>query len=162
MARTSTERMRAKRERETKERKTLEDSTYPYLQNRFEKCEFSDFDLPLALAGFEPPDFSDGRDPKEFALEGTTGLEDPFPGAKGAVGRAEVIVDCLLDAAKELAQIINRYKREEVKTRLAEIETSETIDRTTAINEAIKLNKILDLLNKRDRQDLPRWKVTGV
>ncbi|AWZ22293.1 Hypothetical protein RAK1035_3586 [Roseovarius sp. AK1035] len=101
-------------------------------------------------------------------IDGASEEDDPFPGAKGAVGRAEVIVDYLLDAAWSLADALNRYKREEIEARLAELENSDDADTATAtatatvIKEAVRLSKILDQLNKRVRRDFPQWKVTGV
>lgn len=168
MTTTSTERMRRKKEREAAEHRAAPDSTYPYLREPFSKFlehegNYQSVEIALGLIGFEAPLIEDERDPEDFALEEViAGVENPFPGAKGAVGRAEVMVDCLLDAAMELAGVVNTYKRREIKARLAELEHSETADRATAINEAVKLNKILDLLEKRVRRDFPQWKVTGV
>lgn len=173
MAMTAAERKRLQRERDKKreeeERHELEDSTYPFLKVPFGewwKYESSfqkgDFDLPLELAGIQPPNFSDERDPKEFVINDATDLDDPFPGAKGAVGRAEVMIDCLLDAARELATVLNSYKRSEIEARLAELENSNADDAALIIKEAVQLNKILDQLKKRVRQDFPQWKVTGV
>ena len=105
----------------------------------------------------------DERDPVAFALEEVVaGVENPFPGAKGAIGRAEVIIDCLVDAASELAGVVNNYKRHEIESRLSELESSSEADRATAMKEAVRLNKMLDQLSKRVRRDFPQWKVTGV
>ncbi|WP_026759186.1 hypothetical protein [Sediminimonas qiaohouensis] len=173
MAMTPAERKKAQREREREASLVAPESTKPYLKRLFseaweESAQSSDFALPLELAGIEPPTFEDERNPEEVSRDneatgiGSEGYEDVFVGYDGAIGRAEVTIGSLLDAAQELAGIVNRYKREEIKARLAELENSETIDRATMINEAVKLNKILDLLDKRDRRDLPRWRVTGV
>lgn len=122
-----------------------------------------DFDLALSLAGIPAPEFEDNRGPEEFVLNGVTDdVDDPFGGAEGSVGRAEVMVGCLIDAASALAELINEYKQQEIQARLAELERSDATDKATAINEAVKLNKMLDLLNKRVRKDFPQWKVTGV
>ncbi|MCW1919959.1 hypothetical protein NX862_14455 [Rhodobacter sp. KR11] len=125
----------------------------------------TDFDLYLALAGVEAPTFDDDRGPEEFVLNGATvGVHEPFPGAAGSLGRAEVMVGCLLDAAAELASLVGEYKTLEIKARLAEIEASDLSDTETkkaALKEATRLNKMLDQLNKQVRWTLPQWKVTG-
>lgn len=167
MAKTSTERMREKKERDEKERRELEDSTYPYLRRPFsdwvnQDWAYAEFLTPFDLIGSKPPLFDDERGPHECMSLGASEDEDPFPGAKGAVGRAEVIVDYMLDAIWALSDALNRYKREEIEAQLAELETSDETDKATAIKEAVRLNKMLDQLNKRVRRDFPQWKVTGV
>ena len=99
----------------------------------------------------------------DFVLEDAMqGVENPFEGVEGAIGRAEVTIGCLIDAAAELAAIVNRYKRQELEARLAELESSTEIDRAEAMKEAVRLNKMLDLLNKQVRRAFPQWGVTGV
>jgi hypothetical protein len=124
---------------------------------------FTDFDFSLALIGIHAPWFKDERGPEEFVLnDATEGVENPFSGAQGAIGRAEITIGCLIDAAATMAGIVNRYKQQEIKTRLTELESSETADRATAMSEAVKLNKMLDQLDKQVRWSFPQWKVTGV
>ncbi|MEQ8899272.1 MAG: hypothetical protein RID23_19495 [Roseovarius sp.] len=165
---TSAERMRRKREREVAEHRAAPDSTLPYLRETFSdflerEGNYQNVEIALGLAGFEAPLIDDERDPEAFALEeAVAGVDNPFPGSKGALGRAQVIIECLIDAASELANVVNNYEREQLEARLAELESSDTTDKATAINEAVKLNKMLDLLNKRVRKDFPQWKVTGV
>lgn len=168
MALTPAEKQKAYRERQSEERKLALDSTLPYLKQTFsefaeEHSGFSDFEIPLGLAGIEAPTFFDERDPIEFADPlAIHNVEDPFPGAKGSVGRAEVIIDCLIDAATELAHKLNAYKCEELTARLAELESADTLDRAEAMQEAVRLNKILDQLDKQVRRNFPQWKVTGI
>lgn len=168
MAKTSTERMREKKERDERERKALSDATYPYLKETFSEFlkhegNYSSVQQVLELAGVDAPEISDERDPIEVASEhAIAGVEDAFPGAKGAVGRAEVFMDCLVSAAVEMSVVINNYKRQEIEARLAELENSDTTDRATAMKEAVKLNKILDQLNKQVRWTFHQWKVTGI
>ncbi|AGI66784.1 hypothetical protein OAN307_c10790 [Octadecabacter antarcticus 307] len=171
MVKTAVERKRLQRERDREQREKmrhiLRDSTYPYLKRTFsdlanEEGGFSDIEIPLLVAGIQPPTFFDERGPEECALDGVTdGVDNPYLGAEGAIGRAEVIVDCLLDAALELSGIVNSYKRQELEARLRELESSDTTDRATAMKDAVKLNKILDQLNKKVRRSFPEWKVTG-
>ncbi|WP_152541126.1 hypothetical protein [Sulfitobacter noctilucae] len=168
MAKTSTERMQAKKEREEAARRAAEDSTYPYLKETFSEFlkhegNYSSVEIALGLAGIEAPLIEDEMGPENFALEDViAGVDDPFPGAKGAIGRAEIMIDCFIDAAMELANVVQNYKRQEIEARLAELENSEKADRATAMKEAVKLTKILDQLDKQVRRSFPQWKVTGI
>jgi hypothetical protein len=116
-----------------------------------------------ALAGFTLPPFENERDPHDFVIDRELfGDEDLFDGARGALGRAEISIGVLMDAAVVLAKAVNRFKKSEIEARLAELENSETADRATAMKEAVKLNKILDQLDKQVRRSFPQWKVTGI
>lgn len=173
MALTEAEKKRAQRARKEAEHKAQQDNTFPYLKRTFselsdETAGFTDFEMALELAGIEPPRFEDERGPAEFTVNREAigvdlyGIENIYPGAEGAIGRAEVIIGCLIDAAAELADEVNNYKRHEIENRLAELESPDTADRATAMSEAVKLNKILDQLDKQVRRSFPQWKVTGV
>lgn len=173
MAKTSTERMREKKEREAKTHLGSGELTYPFLTKTFSKLYdetggFSNFEMYLELAGIEPPRFEDERGPAEFTVNREAigvdlyGVENIYPDAEGAIGRADTIIGCLLDAAVELAEIVNNYKRREIEARLVALENLDTADRATAMNEAVKLNKILDQLNKQIRKSFPEWRVTGI
>ncbi len=168
MGMTEAEKKQLQRERKRAEHKANSDSCYPYLKETFSEfleheANYSNVEIALGLAGIEAPLIEDERDPGEFALkEVIAGVENPFPGAQGAIGRAEVLVDCLLDAATEMAVVINNYKRQEIQRRLKELETSTEIDTITKMNEAVKLNKLLEGLDKHVRRSLPQWKITGV
>lgn len=71
MAKSSTERMRDKKERERKEQLVAAESTNPYIKKLFSEVwnddilRFSDFNMYLELAGIEPPTFEDERNPEE-------------------------------------------------------------------------------------------------
>lgn len=146
------------------------------------------FDCYLALAGYEAPDFSDDKGPEAHALEhAIAGLDDPFgfvrraeerqrrggkvpfeefrnPSA-GALERAEVLIGCFTDAAWSLAKIVSDYKKKEIKARIAEVEASDLSDptaRKAAMAEIVRLNKVLDQLEKQVRYTLPQWEVRGV
>lgn len=125
----------------------------------------SDFHLPLELAGIEPPVLSDDSGPEDHVKNGATdGVESPFGEAEGSLGRAVVIVECLIDAARELADIINKYQRREIAAQVAEIECADVANpqiRKAAQAEAARLNKMLDQLDKQVRWTFPQWKVTG-
>lgn len=134
----------------------------------FEPYRFgSDFDLTLTIAGIETPVFKDDLG----ALEHTS-YPDPdtlasdalVNKAKNSLGRAELIVEHLAHAAADLAGWINSYKRSEIKLRLQEIEERDLSDpneRKAALQEATRLNKMLDQLGKQVRWTFPQWKVTG-
>lgn len=168
MAMTNAEKKQAQRDREEAARRAAEDSTYPYLKETFSEflfheSNYSNVEIALGLAGIEAPLIENEQGPEVFALEDViAGVENPFPGASGAIGRAEITIDCLVDAAMELAIVVRNYKRQEIEARLAELENSETADRATAMKEAVKLNKILDQLDKQVRRSFPQWKVTGI
>lgn len=174
MAMTPAERKRLQRERdreksrEEERRRATQEVTYPYLKRKFSELAndnggFTEFELPLWIAGIDAPTFFDERGPIVFVLEDAMqGVENPFEGVDGAIGRAEVTIGCLIDAAIELAGVVNSYKQQELETRLAELESSTEADRATAMKEAVRLNKMLDQLEKQVRRSFPQWKVTGV
>ena len=124
---------------------------------------YSDVDLCLALTGIQMPEFIDDRGPEEFVLnDATEGVEDPFDGASGSLGRAEVMVGCLISAAVELSSTINTYKRMEIKDRIAELEQSDITDpktRKRVLTEIVRLNKMLEALDKEVRWTFSQWKI---
>lgn len=126
---------------------------------------FPDFEMVLSLAGIPAPEFDDERGPEEFALNDVTvGMDEPFGTATGAIGRAEVIVGCLIDAASTLAQVINTYKREEIGRRIAELESENRAtqeERAAAMHEAVKLHEMMGRLEKQVRRNFPQWKIAG-
>lgn len=116
-----------------------------------------------SLAGFALPPFEDERDPEDYVLDREAHCDgDLFGDAKGALGRAEATIGILQDVALLVAQSVNDYKRAEITARLTELESSDTTDRATAMQEAVKLNKMLDQLKKQVRRTFPQWKVTGI
>lgn len=123
-------------------------------------------DEALALAGIQVPHLEDDRGPLEFTINDVTvGVDEPFPDTPAnSLGRAEIILGCLISAAVEVAHSINSYKREEIKTRIKEIEESDLSDpkeKKAALAEIVRLNKMLDRLDKQVRWTFPQWKVTG-
>ncbi len=172
MALTPAEKQRAYRERQ-KEKKEKElkkggDAAADLFRTPFSEWEkrhgkVLDLIEYTSLAGFELPLIEDERDPEEFVIDRDAhGDGDLFDDAKGALGRAEITIGVLVDTAMLLAEAVNLYKREEIEARLAELESSDTADRATAMKEAVRLNKMLDQLNKQVRRSFPQWKVTGV
>ena len=75
------------------------------------------------------------------------------------------MIDLLLEAASELANIVNRYKRDELAARRKEIEESDLSDpeeRRTAIDNITQITRIEAELSKNVRQTLPIWKIKGL
>ncbi|WP_028717161.1 hypothetical protein [Paracoccus sp. J39] len=121
----------------------------------------------LELAGITAPLFEDDRGPEAYTLDDLDELEAKFVFGEDSgtsLGRAEVMIGCLIKAAEGLADEVNTYKRTEIKARLAEIEASDLSDpakKKAALKEATRLNKMLDQLDKQVRWTFPAWKVTG-
>jgi hypothetical protein len=171
MALTPAEKQRAYRERQKKiKRANLKSGSLEAAQ--VSKRLFSDtfqsdpnaaeFELALGIIGMVAPAFDDERGPTETALSETIdGVIDPFGNAYGALGRAEVTIGCLIDAAVILAGIVNTHLKIEINDRLAELEDPQCADRATAIKEAVELNKMLDRLDTQVRWTFPQWKVAG-
>lgn len=128
----------------------------------------SDFNVALDLAGIETPQFDDDLGPEHHTRDvGAPPKGDfgyPFGDAERSLGRAEVMVGCLITAAADLARQVNAYKRQEINARIAEIEGSDLSApeaKKAALQEAARLNKMLDQLDKQVRWTFPQWKVTG-
>ncbi|MFP1634137.1 hypothetical protein ACLB6G_20600 [Zhengella sp. ZM62] len=152
MALTNAERQRRHYERRKQAMRLPGDDTSPIQKMPF--FEFfgsdpnaSEFVIPLRLANIEPPVFEDDKGaafPDDLA-----GLD--LPSASNSVERAELIVDCLLDAAAGLAGVINRYKKQEIDRGLASNESGD----------ASHLMKLREHLDRNARWTLPQWKVKG-
>lgn len=163
------ERKKQKRQDDLK-RPARPQSESPFQQPFFEALEndgnFIDVEMCLDIAGIEPVTFEDDSGPKSFTgqieqLARDSG-EEPYLGVGNSLGRAEVIVGSLIDAAAELASIVNKYKRREIKKRIAEVEASDLTDpvlRKDAMAQIVRLNKLLDQLDKQVRWTFRQWKV---
>lgn len=129
----------------------------------------SQYAQALELAGIQPPIFDDDSGPEASTLDDLRddleedGESNPFGQSRGtSLGRAEVLVGCLLDAASDLAAWINDYKKSEIKARLNELEASELSDvaeRRAAFAQIKELNRMFDELGKTTRWPLPQWRV---
>ena len=164
-------RERQKAERDAKEReaqlKMQADYRKPFGEYAESHGDFSTFECELNLLGYEQPDFTDDRGPKEFAFEEAyRGMEEELFGGKvGSLGRAEYMIQCLLSAAQALSMVVNDYKVREINARITEVEASDLSDvatRKAAMAEIVRLNKILDQLGKQVRRNFQQWKVEGV
>lgn len=122
----------------------------------------------LELAGIAPVLFTDDSGPETSTLDDLRddfedrGRSDPFGEAKGtSLGKAEVLVASLLDAATDLASWINDYKKSEIKARIAEIEAAELPDaeaRRDAFAKVGALTRMLEELDVTLRWPVPVWK----
>lgn len=164
MAKSAAEYQRAYRERKAEQAKLAGDPTDKIASRRFHEYLPDDGNWQEVLtylewAGINPdavPRFDTDDDPEHDP-------ENDGPN-RGSIGRAERMVGMLLDAATELAAIVNRYKRKEISDQIQEIETSDLSDpdaRKQALADVVRLQKMLDQLEKRVRWSLPQWKVTG-
>jgi hypothetical protein len=123
---------------------------------------FTSFEISLALAGIDPPQFDDDQGPEAFALNGVSdGVGDAFGRATSdSLGRAEMMIDCLIGAARELAGIVNHYKSEQIKVRLNDLahgDMGTPSMRKEYLAEIVNLNKRLERLEKPVRKTFPSW-----
>ncbi|MCA1775340.1 MAG: hypothetical protein LC676_06940 [Loktanella sp.] len=170
MAQSPAEIQKAYRERKKAAAQAAGDATYPFLKEPFylwlERTDgggdWTAADLELNLASIEMPQFEDDGGPRPNDGAFGDDIDKYYEGYERSIGRAEAMVDSLIGAASCIAAAINSYKREEIETRLKELEASDAADKATAMKAAVRLNKLLDQLDKRVRSDFPQWKVRGV
>lgn len=165
------ERQKAKKQEQLKQPTVAGDVFHKPFFEFFSEDEqiSSQFSQSLELAGIDPPTFDDDSGPEVTTLddlsapEAEGGSVNPFGSSGGtSLGRAEVMVGCLLDAASDLAAWVNDYKRTEIKARIAEIEGNELPHpdaRREAFAKMAELTNMLAELEKTVRWPLPSWKV---
>lgn len=128
----------------------------------------SQYSQSLELAGIHPLSFEDDTGPESSTLDDLGTVEDddylnPFGELEGnSLGRAEVLVGCLLDAASDLAAWINDYKKSEIKARIAELEMGDYPDpeaKRPAFAKVVELSKMLEELERMVRWPIPLWKL---
>lgn len=175
MANPNAEAQRRWRERQKQKRlDTLKQPDARHDSSPFRKPFFEAFqddgnatsvDIALDCAGIEPVLFEDDRGPKsstgQIEQMAEERGEEAYLGADNSLGRAEVMVGCLIDAAAELASIINAYKRNEIRLRIAEIEQADLSDpvaRKVALAQIVRLNKLMDQLDRQVRWTFKQWK----
>lgn len=170
MAKSNAERLRefkARKKEEEKIASLMVDGIYkrPFYASLPEDFHLaSDFEDPLAFVGIPVPKFIDDRGIEDFTHYSPELAAETIQPNRGSLGRAEVMITALTEAAETLAFYVNAYKRAEIKARLAEIEASDLSEPTAkkaALKEAARLNKMLDQLDKQVRWTFPQWKVTG-
>lgn len=170
MAKTPAERQRAylerKKEEETIASLALDDvfktPFFEWLPDHF--ADESDFADNFELIGVPAPAFKDDLGIEHHTFYSPDSAKNFVELNMRSLGRAEVIVTALIEAAQDLAAHVADYKRGEIRARLAEIEAadlSEPEAKKAALKEASRLNKMLDQLEKQVRYTFPQWKVTG-
>lgn len=173
MALSAKERKRRQMERQREQLEEMSDSTYPFLRKPFykyleEEPEWTNVDMCFDLLGINAPMIEDDRGPKDFASPGVFDedtLEEQFGRYPGSIGRAEMMIGILLDAVANMAFVVNTYKKEELRRRLAEIEEGEFADpasRKQALDDAVRIRKMLEVLEKQTRRTLHQWEVKGI
>ncbi|WP_137111953.1 hypothetical protein [Rhodobacter sp. SY28-1] len=116
------------------------------------------------IIGVAAPEFADDRGIEHHTLYSEKSAQQLFQLGRRSLGRAEVMVAALIEAAQDLAGFVADYKRQEINARLAEIEASDLSApeaKKAALQDAARLNKMLDQLDKQVRWTFPQWKVTG-
>lgn len=170
MAKTPAERQRAylerKKEKERIASLTLDDvfrtPFFQYLPEDY--AENSDFADNLELIGVQTPEFTDDLGIEHHTFYSEDSARALLELDLRSLGRAEVIITALIEAAQDLAGSVAAYKRSEIQARLAELEASDLSDadaKKAALKQAARLNKMLDQLDKQVRWTFPQWKVTG-
>lgn len=122
--------------------------------------------IPLDNAGLDSVRFDDDSGPaskcgllEQAAAE--TGTLLPV----GSLGRAELTIGSLIDAATALATAINEYKREQLAARRNEIDRATDYADPQAREETMR--RIFEIahmeaqLGRQVRWTFPQWKVTG-
>lgn len=170
MAKSNAERLREFKARKKEQEKiaslTLDDV---FKRPFFETLpkDFADdsaFSDNFEFIGVPMPAFNDDLGIEHHTLYSDDSAAELFQLNRRSLGRAEMIVTALIEAAQDLAGHVADYKRREIKARLAEIEASDLSDadtKKTALKDAARLNKMLDQLDKQVRWTFPQWKVTG-
>lgn len=170
---------KARRYRERQKAKKLAEMKRPTGSSQDYKTPFFEYFPPdeqvssqyaqsLELCGLEPLLFEDDTGPEASTLDtlhdglGQGGSNSPFGEAQGSsLGKAEVIIGCLLDAASDLAHWVNAYKKAELQARISELEAADVPDvaeRKQAFARAAELSKMLEGLDKTVRFQFPVWK----
>lgn len=171
MALTANERKRAQIAREQEALRQLPDGTYTYLSMPFHQYldqdgNWSDVQQCFEMMGINPPQFQDDRGPADFAFDDIFGSDqdkiETFKGSENSIGRAEVMVGQLLDAASGLSQIINKFKQTELNRALAEIHQRDLTDpdiRKATMEEVVHIARLQEELQKNVRRTIPQWEI---
>ena len=104
--------------------------------------------------GMDFPDFSEDEDPEW--------TPDWYVENRGVLGRAERMVDGMIDCAKQLAELINEYKLKRVGQAIEALMNSDLSDPDTkklTLAKIVKLEKVRERLSKEVRHS---FKVTSV
>lgn len=167
MALTPTEKQRRYREALKKKQEAAPDQSSGYLRRTFsdflaredetdQQVYSSIIAADFDAIGMQLPSLSEETDPEFERIYGEE--------ARGAIGKAEVMVSVFRGAARMLAELVNRYKLEEIDARLAEIEGADLSDPATkkqAFADIVRLTEIRKRLDKEVRHSFREIRVKG-
>ncbi len=171
MALSAKERKQKQLEKERQELARKTDATYPFINTPFfqhleRDGNWSSVELCFELLGMDPPVFEDDRGPADFAAEECFSTDEErieaFQCSEKSIGRAEVMVDMMLDAATELSSIINQFKQDELQNRREELEKSDLSEpnrRSEALEAAADIARLQEALRKNVRRTFPAWRI---
>ncbi|WP_386683062.1 hypothetical protein [Loktanella sp. R86503] len=156
------ERQRAKRAEELKTADQFFGETVnrtPFFKSFQDDGNLSDFHLYFDIMCIDAPDFKDDSGPKSMfgLVEDAGDNADPYDGAHGSLGRAEVMVGCLLDAATTLAEMVRRHKLREIDARIKDFEKELVLNPSAAPTIAQQLANLVKM--REDLQHSVRWTV---
>lgn len=164
MARSQAEIQREYRKRLRERAKAAPDQATRYTPGAFSRFvenapagEGADFiGETLASVGLDLPDLTQDEDPEWREEWGTE--------FRGSLGRAERMVDALIDSAKALADLINEFKRQEIAKAIAsltEADLSDPAAKENALREIVRLRAIEARLAKETRHAFAPITVKG-
>lgn len=170
MVKTAAEYQRDYRRRKSEQQQEAKELTRPFTKVPF--CEFiagnsnwKDVDAALDMAGIDLYEFDDDRSPASASGEIEKGSPDIYDQFPGSIGRAEILFQGLLDAATDVATMINAYKREAIDRAIDEYRSQPISDPTRQgkiMDEIIRLGKIRDQLDRRSRRTFPAIEVKEI
>ncbi|MGR9237936.1 hypothetical protein ACU8OH_03820 [Rhizobium leguminosarum] len=167
MALTSAEKVRQYRKRQKDKAEAAEraeaPTTYlrPFSEYRRE-ADLPGFGSHFLMLGKEWWDFDTDDGIKPLSLDGVDAAD--IERAPNSLGKAELIIEVLLDVVSQLASDVRCYKQSELDTRITEImsrDLSNPEENKAAFAEAKRLGKMRDQLDKQVRWTFPQWKATG-
>ncbi|MBK3745251.1 hypothetical protein G3A39_39395 [Paraburkholderia aspalathi] len=166
MAKTSTERMRELRARKREMKKEVEKALAPTtyvkpLSTFFSETQRTGFSTYAVILGDKWWDFKDDDGIQPFDMEALD--DEEMKNASNSLGKAELLLSVFQDIVTALSSDINAYKRSEINERIREIETLDFSDpdtRKNALANMMRLQKMLDHLNKDSRWTMSQWEVS--
>ena len=168
MAMTNAERQRRYREQREAARRTEREETAPFIRRSFstffEKGDsenmggWEDAEETLAYAGVTLPALATDEWPEfeEYGLQ-SSGVEN-----RGSISKAEFLAGALHDALSVLTAKLNRFKREEIEARIAELENADLSAphmKRRALEEIVELKRIKARLAKSVRLTFPAYEI---
>ena len=172
MALSAYERKLRQLEREREEKRRQLDKSYPFLTRPFYQfaenaADWSEFQIPLEIAGVDPPFFVDDSGPHEHASDNIVfhewSVDEAFEGyGRNSLGRAEAIAGLLIESGKALARMINQYKKEELQGYLKSLQERDTRtpeERADLFEEAARVTAMLAELDRNTRETIPVYQI---